>query len=63
MLQPDGTARLLDMGAAVDVEANDGHASMAVVKKNFSAPEQYMESETFPDVDTDDLIDYLRSAR
>ena len=46
MLQPDGTARLLDMGAAVDVEANDGHASMAVVKKNFSAPEQYMESES-----------------
>ena len=33
-------------GAAVDVEANDGHASMAVVKKNFSAPEQYMESES-----------------
>ncbi len=46
MLQPDGTARLLDMGAAVDVKANEGHASMAVVKKNFSAPEQYMESES-----------------
>ncbi len=45
MLQPDGTARLLDMGAAVDVEASGGHASMAVVKRNFSAPEQYMESE------------------
>ena len=45
MLQPDGTARLLDMGAAVDVAANGGRASMAVIKRNFSAPEQYMESE------------------
>ncbi len=45
MLQPDGTARLLDMGAAVDVRANKGHASMAVIKRNFSAPEQYMETE------------------
>lgn len=33
------------MGAAVDVRANDGLASMAVVKRNFSAPEQYMDSE------------------
>ena len=46
MLQPDGSARLLDMGAAVDVRANEGRASMAVVKRNFSAPEQYMESES-----------------
>ena len=46
MLRPDGSARLLDMGAAVDVTANEGHASMAVVKRNFSAPEQYMESES-----------------
>ena len=46
MLRPDGSARLLDMGAAVDVNASGGHASMAVVKRNFSAPEQYMESET-----------------
>lgn len=45
MIQPDGQARLLDMGAAVDVRANDGQASMAVIKRNFSAPEQYMESE------------------
>lgn len=45
MLRPDGSARLLDMGAAVDVRANDGHASTAVIKRNFSAPEQYMESE------------------
>ena len=45
MIQPDGSARLLDMGAAVDVRANDGLASMAVVKRNFSAPEQYMDSE------------------
>ena len=45
MLQPDGTARLLDMGAAVDLKASGGHASMAVVKRYFSAPEQYMESE------------------
>ncbi|MCD7909140.1 MAG: leucine-rich repeat protein [Clostridium sp.] len=45
MLQPDGKARLLDMGAAVDVRANGGRASMAVVKRNFSAPEQYMELE------------------
>ena len=39
MLRPDGSARLLDMGAAVDVNASGGHASMAVVKRNFSAPE------------------------
>lgn len=43
MIRPDGSARLLDMGAAVDIRANDGHASMAVVKRNFSAPEQYMD--------------------
>ncbi|MCD7908471.1 MAG: lectin like domain-containing protein, partial [Clostridium sp.] len=46
MLQSDGSARLLDMGAAVDMRTNDGHASMAVIKRNFSAPEQYMESES-----------------
>ena len=46
MLQPDGTARLLDMGAAVDVKNSKGRASMLVIKRNFSAPEQYMESET-----------------
>ncbi len=45
MLRPDGSARLLDMGAAVDVAASGGHASMAVIKRNFSAPEQYVESE------------------
>ena len=45
MLQPDGSARLLDMGAAVDVRTSNGYASMAVIKRNFSAPEQYMESE------------------
>lgn len=45
MLQPDGTARLLDMGAAMDIKTSDGRASMAVVKRNFSAPEQYVESE------------------
>lgn len=45
MLQPNGTVRLLDMGAVVDVRANAGHASMALVKRNFSAPEQYMDSE------------------
>ncbi|MCC8028236.1 MAG: BspA family leucine-rich repeat surface protein [Lachnospiraceae bacterium] len=44
MVQPDGTARILDMGAAVDVRSTHGLASMAVAKKNFSAPEQYMES-------------------
>jgi len=45
MVQTDGTARLLDMGAAVDVRATQGQASMAVVKRNFSAPEQYTETE------------------
>lgn len=45
MLQPDGAARLLDMGAAMDIKTSDGHVSMAVVKRNFSAPEQYVESE------------------
>ncbi|MCC8028211.1 MAG: serine/threonine protein kinase, partial [Lachnospiraceae bacterium] len=44
MVQPDGTARLLDMGAAVDVRATQGQASMAVAKKNFSAPEQYTQT-------------------
>ncbi|MCD8133554.1 MAG: BspA family leucine-rich repeat surface protein [Clostridiales bacterium] len=44
MVQPDGTARLLDMGAAVDVSAAQGQASMAVAKKHFSAPEQYTQS-------------------
>ncbi|MCD8155506.1 MAG: BspA family leucine-rich repeat surface protein, partial [Clostridiales bacterium] len=46
MVQPDGTARLLDMGAAVDVKATLGQASTAVAKRNFSAPEQYLDSET-----------------
>lgn len=45
MLQPDGAARLLDMGAAMDIRTSDGRVSMAVVKRNFSAPEQYVESE------------------
>ena len=45
MLQTDGQARLLDMGAAVDVRSGGGRASMAVAKQYFSAPEQYMESE------------------
>ncbi len=45
MIQPDGKARLLDLGAAVDIRANAGQASSAVVKRNFSAPEQYMDSE------------------
>lgn len=45
MVQTDGTARLLDMGAAVDVRATQGQASMPVVKRNFSAPEQYTETE------------------
>ena len=44
MIQSDGSVRLLDMGAAVDVKATGGRASMMVIKKNFSAPEQYMES-------------------
>jgi len=46
MVQPDGTVRLLDLGAAVDIQANGGQASMAVVRKNFSAPEQYLETES-----------------
>ncbi|MCD8109245.1 MAG: serine/threonine protein kinase [Clostridiales bacterium] len=45
MVQNDGTARLLDMGAAVGVRATQGQASMPVVKRNFSAPEQYTETE------------------
>ncbi|MCD8145014.1 MAG: BspA family leucine-rich repeat surface protein, partial [Oscillospiraceae bacterium] len=44
MVQPDGTARLLDMGAAVDMRATQGQASMAVAKKYFSAPEQYTQT-------------------
>ncbi|MCD8120327.1 MAG: serine/threonine protein kinase [Lachnospiraceae bacterium] len=44
MIEPDGTVRLLDLGAAVDINANNGHASMMVVKSNFSAMEQYDEN-------------------
>ncbi|MCD8118347.1 MAG: BspA family leucine-rich repeat surface protein [Lachnospiraceae bacterium] len=44
IIRPDGTAKLLDLGAAVDVSANDGHASTLVVKNNFSAAEQYDEN-------------------
>ncbi|MCD8120326.1 MAG: Ig-like domain-containing protein [Lachnospiraceae bacterium] len=43
MIGPDGTAKLLDLGAAVDVNLNNGRASTLVVKNHFSAWEQYHE--------------------
>ncbi|MCD8118349.1 MAG: protein kinase, partial [Lachnospiraceae bacterium] len=44
MIGPDGTAKLLDLGAAVDISLNEGQASTLVVKNHFSAVEQYDEN-------------------
>lgn len=43
MLQPDGTVKLLDFGAAKDMESMREGVSQMVTKKGFSPPEQYME--------------------
>lgn len=44
MIQPDGSLRLLDLGAAKDINVNREGVSQMVTKKGFSPAEQYMES-------------------
>lgn len=41
MLQPDGQAKILDLGAAKDISINSGASSMQVAKAGFSPLEQY----------------------
>lgn len=41
MLQSNGMIRLLDLGAAKDIQINSGTSSMQVAKRGFSPPEQY----------------------
>ena len=43
MIQPDGSACLLDFGAAKDISFQQNAASQQVAKKGFSPPEQYRE--------------------
>lgn len=53
MLQPDGTVRILDLGAAKDLNVNSGASSMQVAKGGFSPLEQYTQrggSGTWSDV-------------
>ena len=53
MLQPDGTVRILDLGAAKDLNTNSGASSMQVAKGGFSPLEQYTQrggSGTWTDV-------------
>ena len=41
MLDPDGSVKILDLGAAKDLSANSGASSMVVAKGGFSPLEQY----------------------
>ena len=41
MLLPDGSTKILDLGAAKDLELNSGASSMLVAKGGFSPIEQY----------------------
>ena len=53
MLQPDGTVKILDLGAAKDLNINTGASSMQVAKGGFSPLEQYTQqggSGTWTDV-------------
>lgn len=53
IIQPDGTVRILDLGAAKDLSINTGVSSMQVAKNGFSPPEQYTQqggSGTWTDV-------------
>lgn len=52
MIQPDGEAKILDLGAAKDISRNAGVSSMQVAKAGFSPLEQYQEggSGTWTDV-------------
>lgn len=43
IIQPDGNLKLLDFGAAKDIETMRDGLSQMVTKKGFSPPEQYME--------------------
>lgn len=43
MIQPDGTIRILDLGAAKDLNLHSGVSSMQVAKSGFSPLEQYMQ--------------------
>lgn len=43
MIKPDGSACLIDFGAAKDVSMHQNAASQQITKKGFSPPEQYME--------------------
>ncbi len=43
MVQPNGEAMLLDLGAAKDLSNSDNEQSMRVAKKGFSPPEQYLD--------------------
>lgn len=44
ILQPDGTIRILDLGAAKDINSNAGRSSMLVTKEGYSPIEQYTQS-------------------
>ena len=53
MLMPDGSVRILDLGAAKDLNVNSGASSMQVAKGGFSPLEQYTQrggSGTWTDV-------------
>lgn len=44
MIQPDGTVKILDLGAAKDLSQNSGQTTMQVAKNGFSPLEQYMQA-------------------
>lgn len=44
MIQPNGSVKILDLGAAKDLNRNTGHSSLQVAKNGFSPLEQYMHS-------------------
>ena len=44
MLTPDGSVRILDLGAAKDLNINTGASSMQVAKGGFSPMEQYIQA-------------------
>lgn len=44
MMEPEGTLRVLDLGAAGDLNRNEGRASQLVVRHGFSPYEQYVET-------------------
>lgn len=44
MLQSDGSVKILDLGAAKDLQLNSGKSSMQVAKNGFSPLEQYLQA-------------------